>query len=78
MLVYAVLNLRDDPTLGPPSMASGEPVKNRSCVSGIQKDFKKRDVHTCMNVRSKNKLRVEKFLAIHEPDWKDLWSVYRI
>lgn len=73
MLVYAVLILRDVPPLGPPSMASGEPVKNRSCVSGIKR-MKKKDVHTCMNVRSKNKLRAEKLLAILEPDWKDLWA----
>lgn len=36
--------------------------------------MKKKDVHTCMNVRSKNKLRAEKLLAILEPDWKDLWA----
>lgn len=76
MLVYAVLSLRDVPPLGPPSNASGEPVKNRTCVSGIKK--RKRDVHMRMNVRSINKLRVEKLLAIHEPDWKDLWAAGRI
>lgn len=32
----------------------------------------------CMNVRGKNRLRVEELLAIHEPDWKDLWAAGRI
>lgn len=70
MLLYAVLSLRDVPPPGPPSTASGEPVKRTPCLSGVEKRL--------TNVRGENKLRVGKLLAIREPDWEDLWAAGRI